>query len=77
LTIGILALIFCLAIEAFKFTGIPAHYGDTPLRWLLGTTFSWHNLGCYVVGVAIIAALDRGILRDSDSPGLRRSRTRI
>jgi hypothetical protein len=63
LVVGLLALAFCLAIETFKLTGIPAQYGKTPLRWVLGTTFSWHNLGCYVLGVGIIGAIDRMVLR--------------
>jgi hypothetical protein len=63
LGIGLLALAFCLAVETFKLTGISARYGETPLRWVLGTTFSWHHLGYYVLGVAVIGGLDRGILR--------------
>jgi hypothetical protein len=66
--IGLAALVFCAAIEAFKFTGIPARYAQTPLRWLLGTTFSWHNLGCYVLGVAAIYAMDQRILRPRRRP---------
>ncbi|HEY7315534.1 MAG TPA: DUF2809 domain-containing protein [Gemmataceae bacterium] len=59
-----LALGACWAIEAFQATGIPARYAHfAVVRWLLGTTFSWHDMICYVVGVAVIAALDRAWLR--------------
>ena len=55
-----LALVACWAIEAFQATGIPAHYAHLFLvRWLLGTTFSWHDMFCYLVGIAVIATLDR------------------
>ena len=59
-----LALVLCLAVECFQATGIPAHYEHiTVVRWFLGTTFSWHDVGCYVVGVAVITALDALVLR--------------
>jgi hypothetical protein len=55
-----LALVACWVIEAFQATGIPAHYALLFLvRWLLGTTFSWHDMFCYLVGIAVIAILDR------------------
>jgi hypothetical protein len=58
------ALAFCLAIETFKLTGIPAQYGQFLLaRSVLGTTFSWHNLGCYLAGVGSIALIDLLVLR--------------
>src|SRR5260221_13535876 len=53
------ALAFCLAIEFFQATGIPAQYVHLGLvRWLLGTTFAWHDVACYFVGVAVIVAVD-------------------
>jgi hypothetical protein len=62
--IAVLALALCLMIESFKFTGIPARLAHIPLvPWLLGTTFSWHNLACYAIGVALIFALDALLLR--------------
>jgi hypothetical protein len=58
--VAAVALVVCLAIEVFKLTGVPAEYGHlTAIRWTLGTTFSWHNLACYAVGVALVALLDR------------------
>lgn len=58
------ALLVCLAIEVFQATGIPARYEHiSAVRWLLGTTFSWHDIGCYVFGVAVIAVVDALVLR--------------
>jgi hypothetical protein len=59
-----LALAACFAVEAFKTTDLPARYGTfLVVRWLLGTTFSWYNLVCYVAGVAVITAADVFFLR--------------
>src|SRR5579884_2167778 len=59
-----LALAACCAIEAFKTTGLPARYAEfAAVRWLLGSTFSWYNLVCYVAGVAAIAVADVLLLR--------------
>src|SRR5438105_14876907 len=50
-----LALGLCLAVEAFQATGIPARYEHLlVVRWLLGTTFAWHDVACYVVDVVAI-----------------------
>ena len=58
------AAAFCLAVECFKLTGLPARCSNVAaVRWLLGTSFSWHNLGCYAVGVALAAAVDVLLLR--------------
>jgi hypothetical protein len=62
--VAALALTLCLAVESFQATGIPARYAHlTPVRWLLGTTFSWHDVACYFVGVAVALALDVLLLR--------------
>ncbi len=63
-SITALALGLCLAVEVFKLTGIPeqlSHWGI--VRWVLGSTFSWHNLACYGLGIAGIWGLDRSLLR--------------
>lgn len=63
------ALAFCLAIEAFQLTGVPARYASfTPVRWLLGTHFAWHDVACYFVGIAAVALLDRAC---SSVPGIQ------
>jgi hypothetical protein len=64
--VAALALGWCLAVEFFQATGIPARYPDVAaIRWLVGTTFSWHDVACYVVGVAAITATDALLLRPS------------
>ena len=63
-TVVLLALGWCVAVELFKLTGIPAHHADLGIvRWVLGTTFGWHNLACYAVGVVGIAVIDVLLLR--------------
>jgi hypothetical protein len=58
------ALSLCLAVEFFQATGIPAHYADWLIvRWLIGTDFAWHDIGCYVLGVVIVWPLDVWLLR--------------
>jgi hypothetical protein len=67
--VAALALAFCLAVESFQATGIPARYAHFgPVCWLLGTTFSWHDIACYGVGVVGIFGVDMLLLR----PGGRR-----
>src|SRR4051812_37139686 len=59
-----LALGCCLAIEAFQATGVPARFGHLGVvRWLIGTTFSWHDVACYAVGVVVVTGLDLLLLR--------------
>lgn len=43
------------AIELFQLSGIPAR-APRALRVVLGDTFAWHDLGCYVVG-GVLAGL--------------------
>ena len=50
---------FCLAVEAFKFTGLPAdRAGWRVSRLALGTTPSWHKLACYLLAIAVAAATE-------------------
>ena len=70
---ALLAALLCFGIELFQLTGWVA--GDPrlrPLRWLLGTTFAWHDVVCYGVGVLVIAGLERGWqrLNAGGRPGL-------
>jgi hypothetical protein len=49
----------CLAVELFKLTGIPTDNQRVFLvRWFLGMTFAWVNLGYYFIGVVLIAFAD-------------------
>jgi hypothetical protein len=62
-TVSALALAWCLAVESFQATGVPARLAHIPgVRWVLGTTFSWQVV-CYVLGVAFALALDLLVLR--------------
>jgi hypothetical protein len=62
--VAVLALAGCLAVEFFQATGIPARYEHiAAVRWLVGTTFSWHDVACYVIGVVVIFGLDVFVLR--------------
>ena len=58
------SLLFCLAVETFQLTPIPMRLSGNPvLRLLLGTTFAWHDVACYFVGVGLIWAIDQAWLR--------------
>jgi hypothetical protein len=63
-----LALTLCLAVEFFQATGIPAQYAHLLVRWLIGTTFSWHDIASYFVGVTVGAVLDIWLLRPGRGP---------
>jgi len=53
------AFLFCVAVEFFKLTGIPAQCSHILLvRWLLGVRFAWGDLACYLVGVVAAAGID-------------------
>jgi hypothetical protein len=62
----------CLAVEVFKLTGLPAEHQRVFLvRWFLGMTFAWVNLGYYCLGVVLIAFADgatRGAKRAATGP---------
>ncbi len=53
---GALAFAACLAIEVFQLTGLPAH-APRLLRFVLGTTFAWHDVGCYAVGAGVVSVV--------------------
>lgn len=54
-----ITLALCTAIELFQLTGLPARYAAFPaVRWLLGTRFAWHDLACYLAGVALLLCVD-------------------
>ncbi len=57
---GRVALLFCLGIEFFKITGIPAQLWRYPVaRWIFGTTFSVTNLLIYPIGIVTFGLIDR------------------
>jgi hypothetical protein len=53
------AFAICFVLELFQLTGIPMQLGrERPwVRWLLGTSFSWHDGACYAIGAIAVAAL--------------------
>jgi hypothetical protein len=64
--VGAGAFGICFALECFQLTGIPAR-APQPLRFLLGTSFAWHDVAGYVAGAlavgSIVAALKRARAR--------------
>jgi hypothetical protein len=65
-----LAFSSCLAVEVFKLTGIPAEHQHLFLvRWFLGMTFAWVNLGYYFIGVVLSAFAD-GATRGAKRPAM-------
>ena len=57
--VAALAFASCVAVEVFKLTGVPAANQDVWfVRWFLGMTFAWLNIGYYALGVLLIAAAD-------------------
>ena len=54
--IGLGAFGICFALELFQLTGLPLRTSQ-PLRFLLGTSFAWHDVACYAIGAAVVAAI--------------------
>ena len=54
--IALCAFGICFALELFQLTGIPRRTPQ-PLRFLLGTSFAWHDVVCYAIGAAAVGAL--------------------
>jgi hypothetical protein len=69
------AVVFCLGIELFKLTGLPAAWaGWWWSRLVFGTTPSWHNVICYVVGVALAASAEAAMCRAPSGTAAARDR---
>ena len=58
----ILALAWCVGVELFQLTGVPAQWG---LPWILvfGSGFAWTDLVFYALGIALAAGVDAAWLR--------------
>ncbi|MBX3230220.1 MAG: DUF2809 domain-containing protein [Labilithrix sp.] len=54
--VGLAAFAICFALEVFQLTGVA---GKLPrfFRFVLGTTFAWHDVACYVAGALAVTAL--------------------
>jgi hypothetical protein len=64
--VAAVALAFCLAVETFQLTGLPARWAHVTLvRWLLGTGFAWRDVACYVVGIGGVTLADRYSFRST------------
>jgi len=60
MVLAIAALLFCIAIEFLKLTGLPARWESSAIsRLVFGTTFAWQNMAVYAAAIAVIFALDR------------------
>jgi hypothetical protein len=60
-SVGAVALVTSFAIELFQLTEIPLRLPPL-VRFALGTEFSWHDMGCYVVGALAAVAVDTAFL---------------
>ena len=59
-----LATAACSAVEFLQLAEVNASLLEVPvLRWFLGTTFLWHDIACYLLGIALSVGLDGGVLR--------------
>jgi hypothetical protein len=64
--IAALATTACLAVEFLQLSEVNTRLLEVPvLRWFLGTTFSWQDILCYLLGSAMAVSLDRFFLRRS------------
>jgi hypothetical protein len=55
---AVIAAMFCLGIEGFKLTGLPAAWREiTASRLIFGTTPSLHNLACYFIAITFALVL--------------------
>jgi hypothetical protein len=62
--VAAIGLCVCLAIEFFQLTGIPLALARQHgwVRLVLGTTFAWHDVACYVLGAGFALLALRGPL---------------
>src|SRR5262245_14682969 len=64
-----IALVCCLAVEFLQLTEFNARLAAWPvIGWFLGTTFSWHDVVCYLVGVIVAAGTDLVLFRRRRHP---------
>jgi hypothetical protein len=60
--LGVAAFGISFVIELFQATGIPARLPRI-LQIVLGTSFAWHDVACYVVGALAVALADAFLIR--------------
>lgn len=56
------ALAWCIGVELFQLTGVPARWG-APWTLVFGSGFAWTDLVFYALGVALAAGVDAAWLR--------------
>lgn len=64
--LGPLAFGASFAIELFQLTGVPLRLPRL-LQRVLGVEFAWHDVACYAVGAACVAAIHELALRRGSS----------
>ncbi|WP_066584618.1 ribosomal maturation YjgA family protein [Cellulomonas timonensis] len=69
------ALGVCAVVELAQLTGVPALVVDVfePARYVLGTTFTAHDLPAYAVGALLAGAADTWALRRAAASGTLRT----
>lgn len=62
-TVGVVALAVCWAVELAQTTGVPAALAEAwwPVRYVLGTSFVWTDLLLGAVGVLLAAGTDTAL----------------
>lgn len=62
-TVGVVALAVCWAVELAQTTGVPATLAEAwwPVRYVLGTSFVWTDLVLGAVGVLVAAGTDTAL----------------
>jgi hypothetical protein len=57
--LAVVAFVACVAVEVLQLFEVNRTLLRVPvLRWFLGTTFLWHDIACYLIGVAAGVVLD-------------------
>lgn len=51
--LGLASFVISFAIELFQLTGVPERM-PFPINRILGTTFQWHDVVCYLVGACVV-----------------------
>lgn len=57
---GLVAAVWCVAIELFQLTGVPVTWADAwpPLMLVFGSVFDARDLGVYVAAIAVACGTD-------------------
>lgn len=63
--VGFVAAVWCLAVELFQGTGLPAQWAADfpPITLVLGTVFDWRDLLMYGLTIVFVTVLDTIVWR--------------